>query len=66
MARLAGCINALVENNVRVDEDMVTRAYEACIEMSFEDVEYGKLGADYLGGERGRRVVEMALGAMHE
>ncbi len=67
IARLSGCINALVENGVRVDEDMVTRAYEACIEMSFEaDQDYAKGGVDYLGGDRGRRLVDLALGAMQE
>ncbi len=70
IARLAGCIGALVDNGVRVDEDMVVRAYEAALELSFETADDndgggGKQGgADYLGGERGRRVAEMACNAM--
>ena len=67
IARLSGCITALVENGVRVDEDMATRAYEASIEISFEaDRDDAKQNPDYLGGERGRRVVELTLGAMRE
>ena len=67
IARLSGCITALVENGVRVDEDMVTRAYEASVEISFDaDRDDPKQNPDYLGGERGRRVVELALGAMRE
>ncbi|KAI9753493.1 MAG: hypothetical protein M4579_005125 [Chaenotheca gracillima] len=63
IARIAGCIRALVESKVRVDEEMVTRAYEAALEIMVED----ELGAEaegstYLGGERGRRVVAIALG----
>ncbi|KAI9882359.1 MAG: hypothetical protein M1823_005892 [Watsoniomyces obsoletus] len=68
MARITGCITALVEHGVRVDEDMVMRAYDASLEMSFEGNQEagGEEGSDYLGGERGRRLVELALGAMKE
>jgi exosome complex component RRP4 len=65
MARIAGCIQALVEGGCRVDEAMVMRAYEAAL-----DLEDGRMAEDgddeggvYLGGERGRKVVEMALAA---
>lgn len=68
IARVAGCVNALVEWGVRVDEEMVGRAYEAAleVEVEMEGMEGGKgeqAGA-YLGGERGRRVVELALDGM--
>ena len=57
MAALAGC---------RVDEEMVVRAYEACLEIDADQM-LSDLGAaegpDYLGGEKGKRVVEMALAA---
>ncbi|KAK5277324.1 Exosome complex component rrp4, partial [Cryomyces antarcticus] len=57
IARIGGCIGALVDNGVRVDEDMVMRAYEASLDV---EAEAGAGGSDeYLGGERGRRVVEM-------
>jgi len=65
IARLAGCIRALVEGGVRVDEEMVMRAYRASLDVMDEeggDVESGS--RDYLGGERGRDVVAAVLGGM--
>lgn len=62
IARLGGCVGALVEGGVRVDEEMVMRAYEASLEVGAEEGE-GEEGV-YLGGERGRRVVRMALEAV--
>lgn len=63
IARLAGCVRSLVEGGVRVDEEMVMRAYEASL-----DVEVGEDGddkdRDYLGDGRGKRVVQAALAAM--
>lgn len=66
IARLSGCIRALVEAGVRVDEEMVMRAYDASLDVDLEggDGREGE-GEDYLGGERGKRVVELALGGMN-
>ena len=81
IARLAGCIRALVERGVRVDEEMVMRAYEASAgdmldeaagkdgqgdDESSADDDDGPPGGNlrYLGGPRGRRVVERALAAV--
>lgn len=88
IARLAGCIRALVECGVRVDEEMVMRAYEASVGDMLEKEEEEKRGEGpgnesstddddddddaayrgenlrYLGGPRGRRVVERALAAV--
>ena len=69
IARLAGCVRALVEGGVRVDEDMVMRAYEA----SLDEGEMGNSGneegigdsGEYLGGDRGKRVVAEALAAVY-
>ena len=62
IARVAGCVNALVAWGVKVDEEMVGRAYEAALEVEVEvEGNDGESAADYLGGERGRRVVELAL-----
>lgn len=62
IARLVGCVRSLVEGGVRVDEGMVMRVYEACL-----DVEMGEDGEGedrgYLGDGRGRRVVQAALAA---
>lgn len=58
IAQIGGCVKALVEGNVKVEEETVRRAYEACLEM--EDVEDGG-DIVFLGGERGKQVVEMVL-----
>lgn len=71
ISRLSGCVRALVEGGVRVDEAMVMRAYEASLDRDGdvmrdgEDEDDGGQGPEYLGGERGRRVVERALAAVH-
>lgn len=65
IARLAGCVRALVEGGVRVDEEMVMAAYEACGEGVDEGEDEEGDGEVDLGGERGRRVVERALAAVH-
>lgn len=55
IARVRGVITALVENGMRVDEDMVMRGYAEACELALhsgdgpEDV--------YLGGERGQQLV---------
>ena len=78
IARLAGCIRALVESGVRVDEEMVTRAYEISAgdilgengegddDSSADDdgVPLGEKNLRYLGGPRGRKVIERALAAV--
>ena len=60
IARVAGCVRALTENGVRVDEDMVRRAYDASLDL---DSTEGETSAGFLGGERGRVIVDMALSA---
>lgn len=54
IARVGGCIRALVEGSVRVEEETVRRAYEASIELDELEGE-----TQYLGGERGRLIVDM-------
>ena len=77
IARLAECVRALVEHGVRVDEEMVMRAYEASlgghhqaermdvdVDGTEEDEDAGdgaEDGQEYLGGARGKRVVAEAL-----
>ncbi|THZ07531.1 hypothetical protein D6C95_01943 [Aureobasidium pullulans] len=58
IARVAGCIRALAENGVKVDEEMVRRSYDASLDLEQDE---GEEGAGFLGGERGRLVVDMAL-----
>lgn len=57
ISRVAGCIRALMEGGVKVDEETVRRAYDAALEMDEQDGE-----SEYLGGDRGRAIVEMVLG----
>lgn len=52
IARIRCVIVALVENGLRVDEDMVCRGYELAVELGNEDME----DSVYLGGERGERL----------
>ncbi|MCJ1227359.1 exosome non-catalytic core subunit rrp4 [Toensbergia leucococca] len=62
ITRLTGCIRALVEGGVRVDEEMIMRAYEASLDVEMENAGDG-LGD--IQGEKGNRIVALALGAMH-
>ena len=52
IARIRCVIVALVENGVKVDEDVIVRGYEVAVDMGNEDVEDNI----YLGGERGQRL----------
>lgn len=69
IARLAGCVRALVEAGVRVDEEMVMRVYDAGLDMADHDGEIESdhdddvESKDYLGGSRGRRIVDLAVEA---
>ncbi|KAK3900441.1 exosome complex component rrp4 [Staphylotrichum tortipilum] len=60
IARLRGVVTALVENGLRVDEDMVVRGYHEAVEMAMVSAE----GSDdiYLGGERGQRLAAVLTG----
>ena len=66
IARIEECITALVEAGQVVDEDMVVKAYEASIELDESEDEdapvASMVGGIYLGGDKGRRIVQMALG----
>jgi len=52
IARLRGVITALVENGLRVDEDMVMRGYHEAVEMAMLSQEGS--GDVFLGGEKGQ------------
>ena len=53
IARIRSVILALVENGLKVDEDMIIKGYAQAVEMGKESTEDDL----YLGGERGRRLV---------
>jgi exosome complex component RRP4 len=61
IARLRGVVTALVENGLRVDEDMVMRGYHEAVEMAMVSAE----GPDdiYLGGEKGQQLAAALRGA---
>lgn len=61
IARLRGVVTALVENGLRVDEDMVVRGYHEAVEMAMTSAD----GPDdiYLGGERGEQLAAALTGA---
>ena len=61
IARLRGVVTALVENGLRVDEDMVMRGYHEAVEMAM----VSDKGPDdvYLGGERGQQLAAALTGA---
>lgn len=59
IARIRGVITLLVENGLRVDEDMVTKGYEsACL----VDGEGESESSTFLGGENGKKVLELLSG----
>jgi exosome complex component RRP4 len=58
IARISGCIRALIEAGKRVDEDMIVKAYDASLDLDEEEM---GLGGEYLAGDKARRVVEAAL-----
>lgn len=59
IARLGNVISVLVEGGLRVDEEMIMRGYEAVTEMELED---GGEDSGFLGGEKGRRIVQVLKG----
>lgn len=56
IAKVSGCIRALVEGRIRVDEETVRRAYECCLELDELDGE-----THFLGGERAKLIAQMVL-----
>lgn len=62
IARLGGCVRALVENGVRVDEEMVMAAYTVNLEGEVDMDGVGEEEEDeYMGGEKGQKVAAAAL-----
>ncbi|KAK7964944.1 exosome complex exonuclease RRP4 [Apiospora sp. TS-2023a] len=60
ITRVRGVITALVENGLRVDEEMVIKGYAEAVEMAKEERD----SADtlWLGGERGKRLADAIVG----
>ena len=59
IARIRGVVQVLVEKGLKVDEEILHRGYEAAV--SIEQEEEGP-GGDFLGGEKGERLVKMIQG----
>jgi len=56
ISRIRGVINLLVEQGLRVDEDMVMRGYEAAVLADSEEVGDS---STYLGGEMGKKLLSL-------
>ncbi|KAF9887155.1 exosome non-catalytic core subunit rrp4 [Aspergillus nanangensis] len=69
IARLAQCIQVLVQGGVRVDEETVMGAYEASLQVDLEvgdddyydDDEGRGEGREYLEGSKAQRILELVL-----
>lgn len=68
IARLAQCIQVLVQGGVRVDEETVMDAYKASLEVDLElgddeedDEELRQEGREYLEGAKARRILEQVV-----
>ncbi|TVY81784.1 Exosome complex component rrp4 [Lachnellula suecica] len=59
ISRIRGVINLLVEEKLRVDEDMIKKAYKAAVMIDGED--QGESNS-FLGGEKGKRVLSEMSG----
>ncbi|KAF2675282.1 hypothetical protein BT63DRAFT_431133 [Microthyrium microscopicum] len=51
IARVAGCIRALIEAGKRVDEELIVKAYDASLELDEEEM---GMGGEYLGGDKAK------------
>lgn len=67
IARLTQCVQVLVQGGVRVDEDTLTGAYDASLQVDLEvgdddEVEASRHeGREYLEGAKARRILELTL-----
>jgi exosome complex component RRP4 len=67
IARLAQCIQVLVQGGVRVDEDTVMGAYDASLQVDLEvgddgeDEDDRQEGREYLEGSKARRILELEV-----
>ncbi|KAJ5594507.1 Ribosomal protein L27 [Penicillium hispanicum] len=68
IARLAQCIQVLVQNGVRVDEETVMGAYEASLQVDLEvgddedeEHESREEGREYLEGNKARHILELVI-----
>ena len=77
ITRLVGCVRALVQGGLRVDEDTVMKAYEVSLDLLHEQEEGDDddllelhqnrdESRDFLGGRRGTRLVDRVVEAMRE
>lgn len=56
ISRICGVIRALIEAGCRVDEGLVMKGYQVAVEEMIED------GDDYLGGQKGKTLIQIILG----
>lgn len=61
IARIRGVVQVLVERGLKVDEDVLVKGYEAAVEIEKEE---DGPGGDFLGGEKGEKLVRMLQGVV--
>ena len=62
VARLATCVRALAAKKVRVDEEMLAKAYDASVEIELENAHVpGVSSSGQLTEELGKRILEIVL-----
>ena len=67
IARLAQCIQVLVQGGVRVDEETVEKSYAASLQVDLEvgdedeDDDIRQEGREYLEGAKSRRILELVM-----
>lgn len=67
IARLAQCIQVLVQGGVRVDEETVEGSYAASLQVDLEvgdddeEEEIRQEGREYLEGAKARRILELVM-----
>jgi exosome complex component RRP4 len=67
IAKISGIVRVLVEAGIRVDEDILSKCYAAAVELQspLNMVDDGT-PEEFIGGEKGRKIVEFAMNAMVE
>ena len=61
IARIGGCIRALTQAGVHVEQGVITRAYEVALDLEADLMIDEGEDSSYVGGDRGARLVELTL-----
>lgn len=63
IARVAACVRLLAGRKVKVEEELLVRAYEASVELEYEDADADAMELTFgdVSAEAGKRIVDTAL-----